>query len=157
MLIYSEKYIDDNLNDTNLFQDEIYKKFENELKSLKPTWNHIPSLKEDIQNIAYDLGFMRNYPVEKGVIGARIKGKYKNIGFNTQLGNKAFFLVDLVNFQHLYNKKEINEVLYICFSEHAVAKSYSGSLVTFEKCLELSKVFKGIFNVPIYFISLMRD
>ena len=157
MLIYSEKFINGNLNDSNLFQDEMYEKFENELKLLKPTWNHIPSIKEDIQNIADYLGFMRNYPVERGVIGASIKGKYKNIGFNVQLGNKASYLVDLVNFQHLYNKKEINEVLYICLSEHAVKKSYSSSLVSFEKSMELSKVFKGIFTVPIYFISLMRD
>ena len=157
MLIYSEKFNGKNINNPNLFKDEIYEKFEDQLKHLKPSWNHIPTIKNDIQNIATELGFIKNYPVEPGVIGASIKAKYKKIGCNVQLGNKAFFLVDLVNFQHLYNKNEINEVLYICFSEYAVSKSYSSSLVTFEKSLELIKVFKGIFCVPIYFISLMRE
>lgn len=157
MLIYSEKFTNENINNSNLFQDEIYKNFEGELRNLKPTWNHIPTIKNDIQNIAKDLGFISNYPVEPGVIGTSIKGKYKEIGYNIQLGHKAFFLVDLVNFQHLCNKKEINEVLYICFSEYAVSKSYSSNLVTFEKSLELIKVFKGIFSIPIYFISLMRE
>tara|TARA_B100001059_G_C17404574_1_gene365416 strand:+ start:60 stop:533 length:474 start_codon:yes stop_codon:yes gene_type:complete len=157
MLIYSEKFTDGNLDDSNLFQDEIYEKFENELKLLKPTWNHIPSIKADIQNIARDLGFIGRYPVELGVLGERIKFKYKKIGCNVQLGHKTFFLKDLVHFQHLYNKQEINEVLYICFSEHAVAKSYSSNLVSFERSLESIKVFKGIFNVPVYFISLMRE
>ena len=157
MLIYSEKFTDGNLDDSNLFQDEIYKKFENELKSLEPTWNHIPSLKEDIQNIAKDLGFVRGYPVELGVTRASIQFKFKKIGCNVQLGHKTFFLKDMVHFQHLYNKQEIKEVLYICFSENAVVKSYSSNLVSFESSLESIKVFKGIFNVPIYFISLMRD
>lgn len=153
MLIYSETYPPQSIAQ-DCFTNEIYKNFEKKLSELKPDWNHIPSIRQDIENIALDLGFVMGFPVEKGM---KIKGKYKNIGFNVQLGNKAFLFQDLVKFQHLYNQNIINEALYICMSEYADKTSYSSSLVTFEKSVELVRVFKGIFNIPIYFISLMRE
>ena len=55
----------------------------------------------------------------------------------------------MVHFQHLYNKQEIKEVLYICFSENAVVKSYSSNLVSFESSLESIKIIKGINVAPI--------
>ena len=153
MLISSETYTPKNIAQ-DCFTDEIYRDFEKKLSELKPDWNHIPSIRQDIENIALDLGFIMRFPVEKGM---SMKGKYKNIGFNVQLGHKSFLFQDLVKFQHAFNQNIISEALYICMSEYADKKSYSSNLVTFEKSLELVRVFKGIFNIPIYFISLMRE
>ena len=79
-----------------------------------------------------------------------------HFGYNVQYGNKEFFLGDMIKFQHLYNQKRINEVLYVCMTKEAVRQSYSGSLVTLEESMQLIEVFSKIFTFPVYFIGIDR-
>jgi mRNA-degrading endonuclease RelE of RelBE toxin-antitoxin system len=140
---------------SDIFIDPIYKNFEKELKKIPERWDSIPIMKESIEKMANRLGFVKGQSVDYR-LGTKVKGIYDKIGFNVQFGNKAFFQVDLVNFQHLYNRNLIDEVLYVCLSKEAEQQSYSSSLVNLDKCINICKVFDGIFTFPIYFIEIQR-
>lgn len=156
MLLRSYKHFPKNYKaKETFFKDPIYEEFLKRMKKINPNWRSLPAMRREIEDIALDLGFSK-HPLDYELGATSIKGKKRDIGYNIQLGHQAFFLADMVKFQHLYNNNEINEVIYICLDEYSVSESYSSSVVCFEKSLKFIKVFDEIFKFPIYFMVIMK-
>ncbi len=139
-----------NKKEKNFFSHPVYKKVFEKLVQHEPITEHVPSNKRKIEKIIRDLGFTK-YTIDTNSV-RHIKGKYLHIGCNVQFGHQTFFLKDMVYFQHLFNKGEISEVLYICAGKYLFEgnKSKASNLI-FENSKEDLEIFKKIFTIPVVF------